>query len=556
MKKITILMVSLITIIQLNINAQSWEWATTSASDGAFYTCSDAQGNVYQVGEFSGTADFSGTSLTSGPGYTNWFIAKYNNNGVLQWVKKALAGTAGKDIMSMTSDNAANVYIAGYFSETVEIAGTGITSVGYKDAFLAKFNTSGALQWVKTGGGTFDDEFNDLVCDDAGNIYVTGSFTETASFSGQELTSQSANFSTEGLLLSYNTDGNLTYAKSFGGISSEVGHGLTIYNNQLYLSGQFRSQNFVFQDDTIHWGGSGGNYDYFLAATNLNGQLQWLKGFTSGSNGFLFHKLSKLAANSTGLYFTGQFSNFIEFESDTLNGQTNAMNAFLAKFDFNGNALWAHAITGRAFVTTSSIVASSNHVYFSGNYLDTLKFLGQNYIGRIGVHTISENNAFIISINSDGTLEWIKNVLPYQDGPLVGVVLINDLAVSNNSLYVSASFSNTLSLGSLSPSTNGVTGNVDALIAKIDVLASIDEKWDELSVTVYPNPASELINIQTGVRDKYSVNVFNLNGQSVVKEVFYAVSNFSVDVSALNHGIYFLEVRSEKSISVSKLIIY
>lgn len=556
MKKITILIAVFISVIQLNSQAQSWEWATTSASDGSFYTCSDAQGNVYQAGKFSGTASFSGTQLTSGPGYTNWFIAKYNSNGVLQWVKKALAGTTDREIIAMTADNASNIFIAGYFSETIEVAGTSITSVGDRDAFLAKFNTSGTLQWIKTGGGTYDEAINDLVCDDAGNIYATGFFTESATFGGQQLTSQSVNMSSDGMLLCYSSDGNISYAKSFGGLSSEAGHGIAIYDNHIYLSGHFRSNDFVFQTETLHWAGSGGDYDFFVAALNLNGQLQWLKGFTSGTGGILFRKESKLAANSTGLYFTGQFTETIDLGNGILNSQFNGANAFLAKFDFNGNTVWANALTGRQYVSVRDIIATPNHVYLAGNYTDTLKFLGQNYIGRFGNFAVAENNGFVISINSDGTLEWIKNVFPYQDGSLVGTLLIDGLAAYNNSVYVSSSFSNTISLGSLSPATDGVIGNIDALVAKIDVLANIDEHLKDLQVSVYPNPATEKIYVQTAVRDNYSISLLNTNGQIVMSDFRGAVSDFSLDISSLSKGIYFLEVRSEKNLSKSKLIIY
>ena len=54
----------------------------------------------------------------------------------------------GNDVVS---DASGNVYVAGAFSGDITISGTPLTGVGYYDMFLAKFNSSGVLQWVRTG---------------------------------------------------------------------------------------------------------------------------------------------------------------------------------------------------------------------------------------------------------------------------------------------------------------------------------------------------------------------------------------------------------------------
>ena len=46
------------------------------------------------------------------------------------------------------------------------------TSNGSYDLFIQKLNSSGAFQWVKTFGGTAQDDIYDIELDNTGNIYT------------------------------------------------------------------------------------------------------------------------------------------------------------------------------------------------------------------------------------------------------------------------------------------------------------------------------------------------------------------------------------------------
>jgi hypothetical protein len=59
-----------------------------TSDDNASSAAVDALGNVYVAGGYSGTATFGNTSKTS-KGDSDIFVAKYNANGVLQWVQSA-----------------------------------------------------------------------------------------------------------------------------------------------------------------------------------------------------------------------------------------------------------------------------------------------------------------------------------------------------------------------------------------------------------------------------------------------------------------------------------
>ena len=50
----------------------------------------------------------------------------------------------------------------------------GNTSLGSKDIFLVKYNSSGTKQWTKQLGTSVYEHGKDVTTDSSGNIYVTG----------------------------------------------------------------------------------------------------------------------------------------------------------------------------------------------------------------------------------------------------------------------------------------------------------------------------------------------------------------------------------------------
>ena len=88
-------------------------------------------------------------------------------------------GHSGSYIKSIYIDNNNFIYVTGYTSGTFE----GNSNSGDKDSFVAKFNSSLVLQWIKQFGvaekaSNYEDELGvDLVADSSGNVYVIGNTT-------------------------------------------------------------------------------------------------------------------------------------------------------------------------------------------------------------------------------------------------------------------------------------------------------------------------------------------------------------------------------------------
>lgn len=120
----------------------------------------DTAGNVYCVGY----------SFLSGSNHG--IILKYNSSGTVQW-RRTLAGTGDDNLKACITDSSNNLYVAG----SSRSIGTGAN-----DAIIAKYNSSGTLQWQRYfgGGGNDDDYFESIALDSSENILLCGK-TETSS---------------------------------------------------------------------------------------------------------------------------------------------------------------------------------------------------------------------------------------------------------------------------------------------------------------------------------------------------------------------------------------
>ena len=74
-----------------------------------------------------------------------------------QWAKRVASTTNTDNELSigMTLDSQGNCYVTGWFDGTNDFGGVTLTnkSGGGQDIFVAKYNSTGALQWARRAGG-------------------------------------------------------------------------------------------------------------------------------------------------------------------------------------------------------------------------------------------------------------------------------------------------------------------------------------------------------------------------------------------------------------------
>ena len=219
--------------------------------DGSAAVCADSKGNVFMAGYFINSALYSGSlsNAVSSPYADNMFINKYDSSGFLQWSKYA-GGNNGNGITGLAADENDQVYITGYYSDTINFGSTALTGAGLQNIFTAKYDTGGQLLWAKTTGGTYADQANSITVDGAGNAYITGYFeSDTVLFGGNILIDSIGN--QVSFIAKYDVNGNEHWVVEPGGTSNNDGVGVSFNAGSVYVAGSFESSKIIFGTDTL-----------------------------------------------------------------------------------------------------------------------------------------------------------------------------------------------------------------------------------------------------------------------------------------------------------------
>jgi hypothetical protein len=174
-------------------NSGNFIWAKQFASTGGGNyvrgVVTDATGNVYTTGYFSGNCDFDpgpGTYYINAGTTYNIFLSKLDASGNFIWAKGFGTTTVFGEGHSIGLDGSGNIVISGFFDGTIDFdAGAStynLTSAGNSDIFIEKLDQSGNFLWAKQIGGSGIDKGASLAVDGASNIYLTGIFQGTVDF--------------------------------------------------------------------------------------------------------------------------------------------------------------------------------------------------------------------------------------------------------------------------------------------------------------------------------------------------------------------------------------
>src|SRR5258708_3022952 len=159
--------------------------------------------------------------------FTSHCIAQTGDWG---WVKGA-GGMLHDVSNSITTDLAGNVYITGYYKSDSMDFGTIVLpndSGSLPDIFIAKYDASGNLLWVKSTGGQNDDVENNIFVDRNTNIYLTGYFGSDSIAFGNTVLKNSGGNKSDIFTVKMDSAGNALWAKSAGGTDQDVGYSICV----------------------------------------------------------------------------------------------------------------------------------------------------------------------------------------------------------------------------------------------------------------------------------------------------------------------------------------
>jgi len=186
----------------------------------------DANNNVLVGGYFGTTmtVDAIGGTTLSTNGSTDCFIARYSSIGNYDW-STSFGGTLADNIFSITT-NANTIYATGTFNSVVDfnpgIDTLNIQTKGSTDVFITSFSNTGTFNWAGGIGGTGADNANFIEIGTNGDVYVAGSFIDSADFNPSSAIAQVKTYGgRDGFLASYTTSGNYKFALKIGSTGTD-----------------------------------------------------------------------------------------------------------------------------------------------------------------------------------------------------------------------------------------------------------------------------------------------------------------------------------------------
>ncbi len=383
---------------------RTWGGNNEVAGNGV---CIDGSGNIYVTGDYMGNAYFDPDGGDPYPGFggQDVFLSKFDPFGNFEWAK-TWGGTEWDKGTAVDTDSYGNVYVTGYFGSTVDFnpdGGDPHTSNGLWDVFLSKFDSSGALQWVRTWGHIWNDAGYDLTVDNLGYVYVTGSFQNMVNFDPDGLETRTSNGLEDVFLTGFDVLGNHTMVETWGGVTTDVGNGVChTASGSICVTGYF-TQSVDFDPDGGDLHISNGTFDAFLSS--FWGSYQWARTWGGSS----YDRGLGVSADSTGkIYVTGNIRETVDLnpaggDLHTSNGEEDA---YLSVFDLSGNLQWANSWGGPGRDLGNSVAAdlSGNH-YVTGYFEDIVDFQPG---GGDPQFSNGMRDAFLSSFDSSGTFNWAR----------------------------------------------------------------------------------------------------------------------------------------------------
>ncbi|MBC7447063.1 MAG: T9SS type A sorting domain-containing protein [Hymenobacteraceae bacterium] len=406
----------------------------------AAHLLTDAAGDVYATGTFSGTLIIDGFPLTATG--TDYFVARWSRNGTLRWAVQG--GAAGdRSPARLALDANGSVYLTGQFSGEsgfggVTLTPTGNPSPGASSAFVLRLNgVNGAVVWAvgtaNAAGSTATSRGLRVGVDQTGNVYVVGVYAG-GSGAGIVVFPAPAGTAEQLFWLKINAGSVPLAARALplpapgtepGFAVDATGHG--------YLANTFK--------DSLDLGGrrllAGGDEDAYIARFDPNGVLQWATQL-GGTTPLDLTDATDLALDAQGRvmvagFFQGQAaSGTVVFGAPFHPTLNNDLDAYLATFDqLTGTPVWALTGGGGATEEGSRLaVGPTGNVLLLGRSLsDTARFGGAQ-VGAAGLtnspkvfvaHSLSGHNTLRgrVFVDTDGDGSQDAGEAGYPGGVVV-----------------------------------------------------------------------------------------------------------------------------------------
>ena len=404
---------------------------------------------------------------------------------------------------------------------------------------ITRLDANGNVLWSKTCATGKPDPYPVIQCKD-GNFIFGGYCTGIGA--GLE----------DGFLTKIDANGDTLWSRTYGGAGNEWFYHILQTPDGGYLA--------AGKTDGFGQGVVNTNDNIYLVKTDANGNLQWSKayGTSTGNQDAFGHCLQP--TTDGGYIIAGAAQNQI--------AQTDS-SIFLMKIDASGNMKWAKYFSGVFGHAVKQAADKGYLIVGTGNYGTTgldVVLIKTDSLGTLQWSRTfggsGNENGWLLEIADDGgyvTGGWTKSF-----GNLAEHIYFVKTDASGNSScnenaspgviesvapFVSGNVATQVGIG---PNTESFTPLFQRGATIIDLCSTVGvNERSNNTVSVFPNPASYTLTID--LSGQATIKILNMHGQLIESRTTND-NNVNIDVSNLPGGVYVVEARTDKGISVSKFI--
>ncbi|MBL7828254.1 MAG: T9SS type A sorting domain-containing protein [Saprospiraceae bacterium] len=412
--------------------------------------CEDGGGNLFLGGVFRGKIDFDPGPAVKNASFTNvegGFVVKLDAAGNFLWLAEFRTTVA---INALTTDETGNLYLGGGFRGSIDAdPGPGTAYLFWdgsvdggtgNDIFLIKWTNDGQYLWSKRAGSGRNDTLSSLAFSKEGNILATGFFMWTVDFDPGPMEAKLAatNDQLQGYIWQLTPEGNFVWVKQLAGTLVFCREIRTDLNGNIIVAGHFNG----FIDFNLGAGvesasASGGNI--FMIKLDAQGEMLWWRNIGTGYNeNVIAMELDELG----NIFVVGSSDGPTDLEPGptelplTTTGSGN--NAFVAKYNFLGQAEWAFPVRGPSWGNAIYVTKTGN-IYACGYFSSSIQLGPQP--GGSQYNTTGGDDGFVLKLRQDwhfaGNVFYDQNQNNQRDAGELGLQGFG-LAAPNHGYYATS----------------------------------------------------------------------------------------------------------------------
>lgn len=362
--------------------------------------------------------------------YSDGLIVKYNRAGKIEWAK-AVGGDNGPNddtIKSVAVTTDGGYIVGGNFQSPSIMLDDGITltnttTYNQNDVMLIKYDGDGNIMWAKNIGGTGSDSIKTIAATIDGGFIVGGNFASTSITLENGIKLVNNGYS-DGMIIKYDCDGNIEWAKIIGGPGDDLINSITVSLDNSYIFGGSFTSNIITLDNVEVLTNTKNNYsDGMIIKLNYDGNLEWSKKI----GGTKDDKINSVAVTTEGDYIVGGSFNSTTITLDNGEQLKNGdySSGMIIKYDKTGTAKWAKNIKGFVYTSINSVVTAPD-----GGIL-----VGGDFSLNTGVLNLENGESFnnrgltdwlVMKYDSEGKTEWGKTFGGYHYDYIRSVSITQD----------------------------------------------------------------------------------------------------------------------------------